>query len=90
MEETAFRTPSAAYSVILRLQRESLGPEFCYHTDRYIPRVRGESEIIVFMSPPSQGSASCRNWDVVETVTGGTICDSICFFSWLVGKMVGP
>lgn len=90
MKEAAFRRPSAAYSVILKLQCESLGPEFCCHIERYILRVRGEAKIIVFMSPPSQGSASCRNWDVVETVIGGTVGDSVCFSSWLVGKMVGP
>lgn len=76
--------------MVLRLQGESLGPEFCCHIDRYIPRVRGEAEIIVFVSPPSQGSPSCRSWDVVETVMGSIICDSLHFSSWLVGKMVGP
>ena len=90
MKETAFRRPGAAYSVISRLQCQSPGPDFRCHIDRYIPRVRGEEKIIVFSSPPSQGSASCRNWGVVETVMGGTVCDSVHFSSWLVGKMVGP
>lgn len=57
--------------------------------DRYIPRVRGEAEVTVFTSPPSQGSASCRNWHVAETVMGGATCDSVHFSSRLVGKMVG-
>lgn len=76
--------------MVLRLQGESLEPEFSCHINRYVPRVRGEAEITVFVSPPSQGSPSCRSWDVVETVMEGIICDSVHLSSWLVGKMVGP
>lgn len=45
MKETAFKSLTTACSVILRLQNESLEPEFCCHIDKWVSRVKGEVKI---------------------------------------------
>lgn len=82
MKEIAFRKPS-----VTQAAGNPCGQILLPYWQTHFKSL-GHAKIIVFMSPPSQDSDSCRNKNVVEKTMGGSLYCIDCI--WLICNMVCP